>query len=103
MPWSTRATFFCLPLDVIQQLGLPFNRNRPTRTVTGEVNLPVYRGARIAVDGRECDVEVMGLPEERQCLLAQIPLETLDYWVDVTNQRLEGNPEHGGEWMAEAY
>lgn len=100
---DTGATFFCLLLDVIQQLGLPFNRNRPTRTVTGEVNMPVYGGARIAVDGRECDVEVMGLPEGRQCLLGQIPLETLDYWVDVTNQRLVGNPEHGGEWMAEAF
>ena len=100
---DTGATFFCLPDEQIQALGLPFNRNRPTRTVAGEISMPVYGGARISVEGRECDVEVMGLPSGRQTLLGQIPLETLDYWVDVTNQRLVGNPEHGGEWMAEAY
>ena len=28
---------------------------------------------------------------------------TLDWWIDITNHRLVGNPEHGGEWMAEVF
>jgi len=27
----------------------------------------------------------------------------MDFWVDPTNQRLVGNPEHGGQWMAEVF
>lgn len=97
------ATFLCLPEPVIRRLGLPFNRERQTRAVTGDLALGVYGGARIEVQGRACDVEVMALPEGGQALLGQIPLETLDYWVDVVNQRLVGNPEHEGEWMAEVF
>jgi predicted aspartyl protease len=97
------ATFLCLPADVVRGLGLPFNRDRQSNTITGPMTLRVFGGARIEVEGRTCDVEVMELPAGRQALLGQIPLETLDFWVDLVNQRLVGNPEHGGEWMAEVY
>jgi len=100
---DTGATFFCLPESSIQQLGLEFDRIRETRTVTGPLKMQVYGGARIEVQGRACQVEVMALPEGRQSLLGQIPLETLDWWVDVANHRLVGNPEHGGQWMAEVF
>ena len=95
------ATFLCLPEDVVRQLGLPFNRARQSNTVAGPMTLRVFGGARVEVEQRSCDVEVMELPAGRQALLGQIPLETLDFWVDVVNLRLVGNPEHGGEWMAE--
>jgi clan AA aspartic protease len=97
------ATFFCLPQQAIDQLGLPFNRTRQTRTITGTMELKVFGGARLEVQGRACDVEVLALPENTQALLGQLPLEAMDFWVDPTNQRLVGNPEHGGQWMAEAF
>jgi clan AA aspartic protease len=97
------ATFFCLPQDLVVQLGLPFNRMRPTRSISGEIDMPIHGSARIEVQGRSCDVEVMVLPQGRQPLLGQVPLEVLDFWVDLANQRLVGNPEHNGEWMAEAF
>ena len=100
---DTGATFLCLPESTIQQLGLRFDRMRETRTVAGPLMMKVYGGARIDVQDRACQVEVMALPEGRQSLLGQIPLETLDWWVDVANHRLVGNPEHGGQWMAEVF
>ncbi len=100
---DTGATFFCLPEALIAQLGLPFNRERETRTVNGSLTLRVYGGARLTVQGRDCDEEVMALPAERQALLGQIPLEKMDWWVDVNGRKLVGNPEHGGQWMAEAF
>lgn len=100
---DTGATFLCLPLPVVQQLGLPFNRLRETRTVTGPVTLAIHGGARLSVQGRECDEEVMVLPTGRQVLLGQVPLEKLDFWVDLSQRRLVGNPEHDGQWMAEVY
>lgn len=98
---DTGATFFCLPQSQIDQLGLEFDREREMHTVAGLMSMRIYGGARIEVQGRDCRVEILALPENRQVLLGQIPLETLDWWVDTTNQRLVGNPEHGGNWMAE--
>lgn len=97
------ATFFCLPKPLVEQLGLKFHRMRETRTIAGPMTLGIFRGASIDVQGRGCTVEVMALPEGRQPLLGQIPLETLDWWVDTANRRLVGNPEHGGQWMAEVF
>ncbi len=97
------ATFLSMPESMIQSLGLKFDRTKDSRTVTGTVRLNVYRGARIAVQGRAVTDEVLGLPEGRQVLLGQIPLEKLDFWIDVVNHRLVGNPEHGGQWMAEVF
>src|SRR5262245_51539645 len=95
------ATFFCLPAPLIAQLGLVFRRERETKTIHGPCMLRIFGIATIDVESRSCDVEVMELPEGRQALLGQVPLETLDFWVDLTNRRLVGNPEHDGQWMAE--
>lgn len=97
------ATFLSMPESMIRQLGLRFDRTKSSRTVTGPITLNVYRGARLEVQGRAITAEVLGLPQDGQVLLGQIPLETLDFWIDVVNQRLVGNPEHGGQWMAEVY
>lgn len=97
------ATFLCMPEALVQQLGLPFNRERQTRAVTGPLTLRVYGGARLHVQGRECDEEVMVLPNGGQVLLGQIPLEKMDWWIDLDTRKLVGNPEHGGQWMAEVF
>ena len=100
---DTGATLLSMPESIVKTLGLRFDRVKDSRTITGPIRLNVYRGARLEVNGRAASVEVLGLPEDRMVLLGQIPLETLDYWVDVTNHRLVGNPEHGGQWMAEVF
>jgi predicted aspartyl protease len=97
------ATIFCMPKSLVRQFGLPFNRERETRTVTGPLKLRVYGGARLTVQNRDCDEEVLVLPEDRQVLLGQVPLEKMDWWIDLNNRRLVGNPEHGGQWMAEVF
>ncbi len=97
------ATFLSMPESMVHVLGLKFDRTKDSRTVTGPVTLNVYRGARLDVQGRAVTEEVLGLPEGRQVLLGQIPLERLDFWIDIVNHRLVGNPEHGVQWMAEAF
>ncbi len=97
------ATYFCLPKSQIDQLGLHFRRTKETRTIVGPLNLDIYGAVELATGGRACITEVLALPEGRQPLLGQIPLEMMDWWVDVTNHRLVGNPEHGGQWMAEVF
>ncbi len=95
------ATYMSIPAAQAARLGLRFLRYRDARTAAGPVRLGLYGPAHVIVQGRDCISEVMALPDARQAFLGQIPLEMMDWWVDVQNQRLVGNPEHGGEWMAE--
>jgi len=97
------ATFFCMPSSFVAQLGLSFLQDKESRTVTGPIRLGVYAAARIEVQGRDCVTQVLALPEGCQALLGQIPLEMMDWWIDLGTQRLVGNPEHGGQWQAEVF
>ncbi len=97
------ATYICLPTRLIQQLGLTPERVRQIRTANGTVERTIYSQVVLDVEGRDCPAEVMELPDESPALLGQLPLEAMDLWIDTTNQRLVGNPEHDGEWQAEAY
>ena len=42
-------------------------------------------------------------PDYSPVLIGPIPLESMDWVVDMKNQKVIGNPEHGGEEMVEAY
>lgn len=95
------ATYLCLPRATIAALGLAFQRSREARTITGTFNTGMYAAARVSAEGRDCVTEVMEIPDGRQPLLGQVPLEMMDFWIDMTAQKLVGNPEHGGEAMAE--
>ena len=48
-------------------------------------------------------MDVTELPDECPVLIGQLPLEALDFVVDPVNQRLIGNPAHGGEHIIELY
>jgi clan AA aspartic protease len=97
------ATYLCLPKSIVEQLGLVFQRSKEARTVTGPITLGIYGVVKAHVQGRDCITEVMELPDGRTPLLGQIPLEMMDWWIDLSNQTLVGNPEHGGQWMAEIF
>jgi hypothetical protein len=96
------ATYMCLPMGHVQRLGLAFLRYKDVRSPAGPLRLGLYGPAHVIAQGRDCITEVMAIADERQALLGQIPLEMMDWWIDLTNQKLAGNPEHGGEWMADA-
>ena len=98
---DTGATFMCMPKSFVDQLGLTFVTDYVAKTVTGPLKLGLYAPARIEAQERYCVTEVLALPEDRQVLLGQIPLEMMDWWVDVSSQKLAGNPEHGGQWQVE--
>lgn len=98
---DTGATLVCFPSRLVKQLGLAEFGRRPTYTAAGPVVHMIYNPVVVRVQDRECVVSVAELPEECTPLLGQIPLELMDWWVDLTNHRLVGNPEHGGEWQIE--
>ncbi len=58
---------------------------------------------RLTIQERECVTDVLERPDECPVLIGQIPLEQLDFVVDLTGRRLIGNPAHGGEHVVELY
>ena len=98
---DTGATGLLMPARLIAALGLEPVRTRPSRTIAGHVPLPIYRAARLTVQGRDCISDVAESPDEFPVVIGQVPLELMDWVVDPKGQRLIGNPEHGGEHMIE--
>ncbi len=96
---DTGATGLLVPKRLIQQLGLQPLRVRQARTISGPANLSVFRGVRLTILGRDCICDVGEIADEFPVIIGQIPLESLDWVVDLKGQRLIGNPEHGGEHM----
>jgi predicted aspartyl protease len=100
---DTGATTLSMPKTLIDQLALMPFRTRVARTSAGLVSFQVYGAARLTVQGRECQVDVVELPEGSPVRIGQVPLELLDFGVDPAHNRLIGNPAHGGEQMFEMY
>jgi len=100
---DTGATALSLPRRLVAQLGLMRLRTRLVRTAAGTLSFGVYEPVRLKVQGRDCMVEVMELPDDCPVLIGQVPLELLDFVVDPTGRKLIGNPEHGGEQMIEMF
>lgn len=61
----------------------------------------MYSAVRLTIQGRICTMDVLGVPDEVPVLIGQIPLEHLDLIVNLRDQKLTGNPAHGGEHMYE--
>jgi predicted aspartyl protease len=100
---DTGATILSMPKRMIAHLGLRFVRTRPARTAAGPVTVNVYGTVRLTIQGRECPTDVSEVPDDCPVLIGQVPLELLDFVVDSRNQKLIGNPAHGGEHILEMY
>ena len=100
---DTGATMLCAPPPVVAQLGLFPARTRRTRTAGGLATLQIHDAVRLTIQGRDCVCEVMEVPDGSPVLIGQVPLELLDWVVDPIGQKLIGNPDHGGQHMADVF
>ena len=100
---DTGATMLSMPRRLIEQLGLQRTRTRSARTATGTAEFGICQAVRLTIQGRDCLAEVAELPDECPVLIGQIPLEALDFVVDPAEQKLVGNPDHGGEQMIDLF
>jgi predicted aspartyl protease len=95
------ASTLSLPRRLVAQLGLQLLRSRQARTSAGTVTLQEYGTVRLTIQGRDCTCDVVEVPDDCPALIGQIPLELLDFVVDLSGQRLIGSPAHGGEHVIE--
>jgi len=100
---DTGATLLSLPTSLIRQLGLDKTGSKRVTSSTGGGVADLYSAVRLTIQGRSCTMDVMEVPDGVPVLIGQIPLEHLDFVVDLRNQVLIGNPAHGGEHVYELY
>jgi hypothetical protein len=74
-----------------------------SRTISGDAPITTYRAVRLTIQGRDCVTDVSGIADHLPVIVGQIPLEAMDWVVDVKGQKLIGNPEHGGEEMVDVF
>jgi predicted aspartyl protease len=100
---DTGASGLMIPTRLLMTLGLRPTFTKQAKTVGGPITIQMYEAVRLTIQGRSCVVEVHEIPDYSPVLIGQIPLEALDWVVDSKGMRLIGNPEHGGQHMAEAF
>jgi len=100
---DTGATLLSLPSAVIRELGLSQTGSRRVTSSAGPTRAAMYEAVRLTVQGRDCTMDVLEVPDGVPVLIGQIPLEHLDLVVDLRNRKLTGNPAHGGEHVYEMY
>ncbi len=100
---DTGATGLSMPRSLLGTLGLKSLKTRKTLSSAGPMEVRVFGTARLSVQGRDCPVDITELPDGCPVLIGQVPLEAMDFVVDMPSRRLVGNPEHGGEHVIELY
>jgi predicted aspartyl protease len=100
---DTGATSLALTPSLIAQLGLVKRAEKRTRTAAGSVTVNLYDTVRVEIMGRDAGCDPIEVPEGTPILVGQIPLEQMDWVVDLRNRKLIGNPAHDGEHVLELY
>jgi hypothetical protein len=92
-----------MPSQLITRLGLRPTTLRPMRTPSGTVQMQMRDAVRLTIQERGRVMEVQEIQGDSPILVGRLPLLALDWVIDHTGQRVVGNPEHGGDWVVEAY
>jgi predicted aspartyl protease len=100
---DTGATYLSMPTRLIRQLGLRKVDTRRVRSARGIAEADLYESVRLTIQGRTCRMDALEVPDDVPVLIGQLPLEDLDFVVDLQSRALIGNPAHGGEQMYELY
>ena len=99
---DTGATRLCLPEPVIEQLGLTPFGNARARTAAGIVDRIIYSEVRFTILEREGSLPVTNLPADAPVLVGHMVLEQLDLCLDI-RKGLIYNPDHGDDWIEDAW
>jgi predicted aspartyl protease len=100
---DTGATYVAMPKRLIEQLGLKKLKTVEAKTVSGPIRFGIYEQVKLTIQGRDCEVRVSEVADNCPVLIGYIPLELLDFVVSPKEQKLIGNPDHGGQYMIDMY
>ena len=99
---DTGASRLSLPKPIIEQLGLSPVGSMNSMTANGMVTRTVYAEVEFTILERTESIRVTDLPANAPALVGHIVLEKLDLSLHI-KKGLIYNPDHGDEWMDEAW
>lgn len=94
---DTGATMICLPMDMIEQLGLDEIETLKIETADGPKDKRLFGSIRLRIMDRSGTFDVIELPDGTTPLLGAVPLQTLDLYPNPSKEILESNPKYGGK------
>lgn len=97
------AATLALTPSLILRLALTKGANKRIVTASGQTTTGLYDAVRVEIMSREATVDPIEVPESNPILIGQIPLEVMDWVVDLGGKKLIGNPARGGEHIIEMY
>ena len=100
---DTGAAMLNLHKEQIEKLGLIFLRKVKVRTANGTPERNVFGVARVEIQGRAGEFDVLEAPDDVPVLVGYIVLEQLDLVPNTSNQKLLPNPAHNGEYALDLY
>jgi len=63
----------------------------------------VYGPVQVEIMGRVATVDTIEVPDGSSVLIGQVPLEMMDWVIDMKGRKLMGNPAHGGEQIIDMF
>ena len=99
---DTGASRLSLPKPIIEQLGLTPVGRLQSKTANGNVMRTIYSGVEFTILERSDIIQVTDLPADAPVLVGHIILEKLDLCLHI-QKGLIYNPDHGDEWIEEAW
>ena len=101
---DTGATGFYLKQSLIDQLGLAKVGEKRGLTMSNRWETRAfYSPVELEIQGRTALVQPVALPDGLPNIVGQVPLELMDWVIDMQGRKLIGNPAHGGEEMWEEF
>ena len=101
---DTGARMLCLPSDLAEVLGLEIVDKRTVRYANGDKDIrEIGSGVILELMGRFTECRVLIEKTGAPVLVGQIPLESLDFLIDMTKEDLVVNPESPFMPMAYMY
>jgi len=101
---DTEASTLALPTSMLRQLGFHTpSSTRRSRNTTVSYIAKLYGPVRLWIDDRYITLDALEVDDGCPVLIRQIPLEHLQYVVDITNHRLGPSSANGGEWIFDMY
>ena len=99
---DTGESRLCLPKPIIEQLGLSPVRRGNSLAANDSVTRTVYTEVEFTILERTESIRVTDLPANAPVLVGHIILEKLDLHLHI-KKGLIYNPDHGDEWIEEAW
>jgi predicted aspartyl protease len=100
---DTGATLLSIPANLIKTLGLVQTGTKRVLSSAGPTEAAIYDAVRLTIKDRSCTMDVLEVPDGVPVSIGQIPLEHLDFVIDMRSHTLVGNPRHNGEHVYEMY